>query len=386
MRQVGNMKIAMIGHKAIPSTRGGIETVLTNLCPLLVRAGNEVVCYNRSSDRIEPTFADEVADGCFRGVRLKTAHTLKRRGVSALIASFTAAFCSLFGRYDILHFHAEGPAAAIFVPKLFGKKCVATVHGLDWQRDKWKHGFGAKYIMFGERMIAKHADGIIVLSESAKTYFKETYGREAVVIPNGIAKPEKLDDRIIAEKFGLHKDGYICVVARLTEEKGIHYLIEAFKQLDTDKKLVICGDSSDTDAYAARLKEAARGCDNILFTGFIAGDTLVSMYSSAYLVCLPSKLEGMSISLLEALAYGNAVLCSDIPENRSVCRDSAAFFRSGDTADLRDKLELLLQDPARVGQLRAVAADAVLRRFSWEKTARETIAYYEDVLKGVNAT
>lgn len=376
------MKIAMIGHKAIPSTRGGIETVLTNLCPLIVSDGNDVVCYNRTSDKIEPEFEGEVKGGTYKGVKLKRAPTLKVKGIAALLASVTAAVRAAFGKYDIVHFHAEGPSAVIIIPKLFGKKCVATVHGLDWQREKWQHGFGAKYIMFGERMIARHADGIIVLSESAKEYFRETYGRDAVVIPNGIAAPERVADNIISEKFGLVKDSYICVVARLTEEKGIHYLIDAYKKLDTDKKLVICGDSSDTDDYVAKLKESARGHGGIIFTGFISGDTLASIYSNAYAVCLPSNIEGMSISLLEALAYSNAVVCSDIPENVSVCENSAVFFKKGDADDLAEKLTMLLRSPETVEKLRSVAKSDVLARFSWDRTADETVAFYKNVLKG----
>ena len=150
------MKVAMIGHKIVPSRRGGIEKVLTTLCPLLVERGVEVTCYNRSTDKIENEYIGTVEKGRYKGVKLKSAFTLKVRGVSAMIASFTAAFCAAFGRYDVVHFHAEGPCAALWLPKMFGKKCVATVHGLDWQREKWGKGFASKYIKFGEKILAKY--------------------------------------------------------------------------------------------------------------------------------------------------------------------------------------------------------------------------------------
>lgn len=375
------MRICMLGHKAIPSTRGGIETVLTHLCPLLVQRGHEVICYNRSSDRIEEAFRGEVADRTYRGVRLRTAPTLRLRGISAMLASFTAAIACAFSRCDVVHFHAEGPCAAILIPKLMGKKCVATVHGLDWQREKWGKGFASRYIRFGERMLARHADAVIVLSESAAAYFRETYHRDTVVIPNGISRPEKRPARIIGERFGLAADSYICMVSRLTEEKGVHYLIEAYRQLHTDKKLVICGDTSDTDDYVARLREMAAGNPQILFTGFISGDTLAEVYSNAYAVCLPSNMEGMSLSLLEALSYGNAVVCSDIPENLHVCGEHALTFRKGDAGDLRDKLQYLLDHPEAVQEYRAHAAQAVLSRFSWERTADATLALYRQTLR-----
>lgn len=373
------MKIAMIGHKAIPSTRGGIETVLTNICPLMVESGNEVVCYNRTTDRPEKEFEKDMVNGEYKGVKLKKARTLKIKGISAMLASFSAAIACSFSKCDIVHFHAEGPSAAMVIPKFFGKKCVATVHGLDWQREKWGGGFASKYIKHGEKTLVKRADAVIVLSESARQYFEQTYGRKTVVIPNGISRPRLLSDDIIKEKYGLFKESYICMVARLTKEKGAHYLIEAYKRLDTDKKLVICGDTSDTDDYVAQLKSMAGDNKNIIFTGFISGDTLGQIYSNSYAVCLPSDLEGMSISLLEALSYSNAVLCSDIPENTSVCGNAALTFKKGNVDDLAQKLDFLLKNPKAAEKLRENSAEYVLSRFSWQNTAELTTELYEKI-------
>lgn len=373
------MKIAMIGHKAIPSTRGGIETVLTNICPLMVESGNEVVCYNRTTDRPEKEFEKDMVNGEYKGVKLKKARTLKIKGISAMLASFSAAIACSFSKCDIVHFHAEGPSAAMVIPKFFGKKCVATVHGLDWQREKWGGGFASKYIKHGEKTLVKRADAVIVLSESARQYFEQTYGRKTVVIPNGISRPRLLSDDIIKEKYGLCRKSYICMVARLTKEKGAHYLIEAYKRLDTDKKLVICGDTSDTDDYVAQLKSMAGDNKNIIFTGFISGDTLGQIYSNSYAVCLPSDLEGMSISLLEALSYSNAVLCSDIPENTSVCGNAALTFKRGNVDDLAQKLDFLLKNPKTAEKLRENSAEYVLSRFSWQNTAELTTELYEKI-------
>ena len=375
------MKICMLGHKVIPSTRGGIETVLTNLCPLLVQRGNEVVCYNRSSNQIEPEYHNEVANHMYKGVKLKKALTFRIRGISAMMASFTAAIACAFSRCDVVHFHAEGPCVALFIPKLFGKKCVATVHGLDWQREKWGKGFASKYIKLGERMLARYADAVIVLSENAAEYFRKTYHRETVLIPNGVSQPKHLEANLITKQFGLRKDSYICMVSRLTEEKGVHYLIDAYHQLHTDKKLVICGDTSDTDDYVARLREMSSRNSEILFTGFISGDTLAEMYSNAYAVCLPSNTEGMSLSLLEALSYGNAVVCSDIPENVSIFGHDALTFRKGDVDDLRDKLQYLLDHPEVVQNYRMNAAESVLSRFSWEKMVDATLNLYQKTIQ-----
>ena len=371
------MKIAMIGHKVVPSRRGGIENVLTTLCPMLVEMGHDVTCYNRSSDKVENEYVGTVKNNIYKGVKLKNAWTLNVRGFAAMIASFTAAISASFGKYDVIHFHAEGPCAALWIPKLFGKKCIATVHGLDWQREKWGKGFASRYIKFGEKILAKYADEVIVLSKSAYDYFKENYNRETTIIHNGISRPEKKDAELITEKYGLKKDEYISVVSRLTAEKGIHYLIDAYNQIETDKKLVIAGDTSDTDDYVGMLKEKAAGNANIIFTGFISGDILNEIYSNSYINVLPSDLEGMSLSLLESLAYKNALLCSDIPENTSVAEDKVIYFRKGNVDDLALKLKELCDESGLVEKMREGVDEFILNKYSWQDVAESTCKLYK---------
>ena len=372
------MKVAMIGHKVVPSRRGGIENVLTTLCPILVEMGLDVTCYNRSSDKVENEYVGTVQNKKYKGVRIKNAPTINFRGFAAMIASFTAAISAAFGKYDVVHFHAEGPCAALWIPKLFGKKCVATVHGLDWQREKWGKGFASKYIKFGEKILVKYADEVIVLSKAAYDYFKETYNRETTIIHNGINRPERKDAEIITQKYGLEKDDYISVVSRLTAEKGIHYLIDAYGKIKTDKKLVIAGDTSDTDDFVSMLKEKAAGNPNIIFTGFVSGDTLNELYSNAYLNVLPSDLEGMSLCLLESLAYKNALVCSDIPENTAVAEDKAVYFQKGNVEDLAEKLQMLCDDKALVEKVRDGADEFILNKYSWQDVAKATCELYKN--------
>lgn len=375
------MKVAMVGHKVVPSRRGGIELVLTSMCPLLVQAGVEVTCFNRSSDQVENEYVGTVENGTYHGVKLKNAWTVKGRGLSAMVASFTAAIAAAFGPYDVVHFHAEGPCAAMWIPKLFGKRCIATVHGLDWQREKWGHGFASKYIRFGEKVMVKYADQIIVLSKSAHAYFKDTYNRDTVIIHNGIDRPTKKAAQLITQKYGLAGGDYICIVSRLTAEKGIHYLIDAYNRINTDKKLVIAGDTSDTDDYVALLKQKAEGNPNIIFTGFVTGDVLTELYSNAYLATLPSDIEGMSLSLLEALAYGNAVLCSDIPENTLVTEDKAIHFRKSDVDDLTEKLQMLCDDEPFVTNFKRGVDEFILAKYNWKTIADTTAELYKTVIK-----
>lgn len=375
------MKIAMLGHKVIPSRRGGIELVLTTLAPMLAQRGDYVVCYNRKGSPTEKEYADKIQNSMYEGVHLKEVWSIQRKGLQAAVASFAAAIQASFSDVDVIHFHALGPCAAMWIPKLFGKRCVATVHGLDWKREKWKNGWGARYIKWGERIMVRCADEIIVLSEGVRKYYQEIYGRSTVLIPNGVTRPQPVPASLITETFGLEKDGYVLLLARLVEEKGVHFLIEAYQQLQTGKKLVIAGDDSDTQDYVAQIKQMARGNPNIIFTGFVAGQMLEELYSNAYAYILPSTVEGMPLSLLEALSYGNAVICSDIAENTDVIGDCGVSFRSGDVQDLRSKLQYFLDHEETVRALKERAADYICSKYNWDDVAALTRDVYWSVSK-----
>ena len=297
-------------------------------------------------------------------------------GLAAVSSSFFAALFSALGRYDVVHIHAEGPAFFCWLPKLFGKHVVVTVHGLDWAREKWRESFASEFIRCGEKNAVKYADEIIVLSKGVQDYFKDTYNRETHFIPNGVNRPEIREADLITEKFGLIKDSYILFLGRLVPEKGIRYLVEAFKNVKTDKKLVIAGGSSDTDSFMTELKELAKDDNRILFTGFVQGAMLDELYSNAYIYTLPSDLEGMPLSLLEAMSYGNCCLVSDIPECAEVVEDKALIFKKADVSDLREKLQIACDYPEKIVEKKKQAADFICKKYNWDDVVEKTMNLY----------
>ena len=302
--------------------------------------------------------------------------TINAKGLAAMTSSFFASLKCAFGKYDVVHFHAEGPCAMMWLPKLFGKRCVATVHGLDHQRAKWG-GFARKYIMFGEKCAVKYADEIIVLSKAVQDYFKETYNRDTKFIPNGVNRPEIKEANLIKKEYLLEKDEYILFLGRLVPEKGIQYLIEAFKQIDTEKKLVIAGGSSDTIEFEKELKEQASDDSRIIFTGFVQGEKLEELYSNAYIYTLPSDLEGMPLSLLEAMSYGNCCVVSDIPECAEVVKDKAVVFEKSNVQDLKCKLQMLIESKEKAFGYKKEAADYICEMYNWDDVVEQTLKLYE---------
>lgn len=369
------LNIVMLGHKRIPSREGGIEIVVEELSTRMAALGHRVTCLNRAGKHVSGKEFSTAGQKEYKGVRIKTVATLDLKGLAAMIASVTGAFVAAFGKYDVVHFHAEGPCAMLWLPKLFGKRCIATIHGLDHQRAKWG-AVARTYIMLGEKCAARYADEIIVLSRGVQKYFKETYDRETVLIPNGVTKPLTREVDQINDQFGLTKDDYILFLGRLVPEKGIHYLIDAFRKNDTDKKLVIAGGLSDSDTYGAQLKSKAAGDERILFTGFIQGRVLEELYSNAYIYVLPSDLEGMPLSLLEAMSYGNCCVVSDIAECADVVEDKAYIFPKGNVDELAKCLQNLCADSAAVETMKASAA-FVCGKYNWDDVTNRTLELYQ---------
>ena len=375
------LRIAMIGHKRIPSREGGVEIVVEELAVRMAAKGHKLDAYNRYGHHVSgKKYDEEYGRGdrkFYKGIRVRIIPTFRTSKLNAIVYSFFATIRALFTPYDIIHYHAEGPCAMLWLPKIFRKRIIVTIHGLDWQRAKWGN-FASFVIKFGEKMAAKYADEVIVLSENVQQYFKDTYGRDTVFIPNGIARPEIKPAQLIQEKYGLEKDGYFLFLARIVPEKGLHYLIEAFRKIDTDKKLVIAGGNSQAVSYMEKIHKMAAEDDRIIMTDFVQGQTLEELYSNAYAFVLPSDVEGMALCLLEAMSYGNCCLVSDICENTEVVEDKALAFKKSDVKDLREKLEYMLQHPGKVEEYKKQSTDFICGKYNWDDVVEQTLQIYKN--------
>ena len=372
-------RIAMIGQKRVPSREGGVEIVVWELANRMRDAGYEVTCYNRSGYHMTAADYERIPGkkGLYKdGIRIITVPSPKRSGLNAFVYSLLATIHALFCGYDVIHYHAEGPCMMIWLPHLFGIRTVATIHGLDWQRAKWGH-FASTMLKLGEKTAARYADEVIVLSRSVQNYFQQQYGRQTDYITNGITPPSYRTPGMITKDLGLIGNDYILTLSRIVPEKGLHYLIEAFKDLKTDKKLVIAGSAGSTREYMQKIEEMAAQDSRILLAGFVEGQLMEELLSNAWIYAIPSDVEGMSISLLEAMSYGNCCLVSDIDENLEVVEDKAVSFKKSDVADLKNKLEDLLQHPETVEHYRHEASEFILHKYNWDKVAAETMKLFK---------
>ena len=376
MRNNDKLRILHLGHKRIPSREGGVEVVVEELSTRMAELGHDVTCFNRRGHHVSGKEHEIEKLKEYKGVHLKSVPTWNRKGFAAMTSSVFGAIGAAFVNFDVVHFHAEGPAFMCWLPKLFGKRVIVTVHGLDWQREKWGN-FASTYIRLGEKAAVKFADEIMVLSEAVQNYFEETYDRKTIYIPNGVSRPRIREAELITQKFGLTKDSYILYLGRIVPEKGLKYLIKAFKNLETDKKLVIAGGSSDTESFMRELQIMAGDDERIIFTGFVQGRMLEELYSNAYIYILPSDLEGMPLSLLEAMSYGNCCLVSDIAECVEVVEDKAYVFQKSNSIDLCRRMQFACDHEIEVAKLKEQASDFICEKYNWDDVVEKTLTLYK---------
>lgn len=362
------MKIAMIGHKRVPGREGGIEVVVEELATRMSKRKQDVTVYNRHKKGYK-------APKIYKGVRTIDVPTIEKKSTDAVVYSFIASIMCLFGKYDIIHYHAIGPSAFLLIPHIFGKKTVVTVHGLNYKTPKWK-GVGAKFIQFGEKITAKYADKVIVLSKEQKKYFKEKYNRDTIYIPNGTSVFDIESADLIKEKYGLEKNSYILFLSRVVPGKGVEYLLDAYKGIDSNLKLIVAGGTEYVHEFRSMIEEKASEDSRVQLIGFVEGKILRELYSNAKLFVFPSEAEGMPMCLLEAMSYNCPCLVSDIPENIEVGKNYVKSFKSKDVNDLRKKIEQCLEkeDPINTRQY-------IIDDYSWENIVKKTLECYSTLLQ-----
>ncbi|NTU98715.1 glycosyltransferase family 4 protein [Candidatus Falkowbacteria bacterium] len=365
------MRIAIIGQKGIPARFGGVERHVEDLATNLAERGHEVYVYTRPNY----TPADLAS---YKGVNLISIKSIGTKHLDAITHTFLACLDVVRRDVDVVHFHSIGPSSLIWLIKVLKPQTpvVATFHTQCYMHQKWG-GFAKMYLKFGELVCCKLSDRAIVVSRTLKAYAEKQYRKAVHYIPNGVAVSPVTESDTLAQ-WELEPREYILVVSRLVKHKGVHYLIEAFKKIETDKKLVIVGDSAFTNSYVRQIHGLAVNDPRIIFTGNQTGAALQQLFSHAYLFVQPSESEGLSIALLEAMAYELAVLVSDIPENLEALSESGFTFKSKSIRDLRQMLSDLLPAGEKVDQSRRKNRQHVLENYNWKDITDNILKVYQE--------
>jgi glycosyltransferase involved in cell wall biosynthesis len=369
-------RIAVIGAKGIPPKQGGIEHHCAELYTRIAKVGHRVDLYARASYTDTPWYHSYF----YEGVRVISLPSLCLPGIDALIAGLLGAIAVTLRRYDIVHFHAVGLALFCGLPRLLtSAKIVVTCHGLDWQRSKWGK-LSSLLIYLGERAAVAYAHEIIVVSETLQNYFWKMYGRETIYIPNAPATFLRSDPSLpYVYSLRLKPRRYIVFVGRLVPEKAPDLLIQAFQALaPVGWKLVLVGGHSDTPAYMEQLNQLVGDNENIHFTGQLLGSRLAEVVQQAGLFVLPSNLEGMPISLMEAMQEEIPVVASNIqPHQELVGEERGLLFQRGNLESCVQALRWAIAQPEEMEEKAKLAKKYIRLNYSWDQSAVDTVGLYQ---------
>jgi glycosyltransferase involved in cell wall biosynthesis len=350
------------------SKYSGIEAYYEEVGQRLAQMGHEVTVYCRTY--FTPPLAEH------NGMRLVRLPTIRSKHLETVVHTLLSTVHALTGRYDIVHYHALGPALFSFIPRLMGKKTMVTVQGLDWQRAKWGR-LASAVLRMGERAAVRLPNGTMLVSRALQQHYREKYGVEVAYIPNGGTLRERRTPEKIFD-WGLEPGKYILFLGRFSPEKGAHLLVQAYEQIETDVKLVMAGASSYCDEYSQELRTHASS--RIKMLDWVSGDTLDQLLTNAMLFVLPSDMEGLSLALLDAMGAGLCVLTSDVPENREVVTDAGFTFKRGNSGDLADRLRFLIANPAVREAAGRAAKTRIQEQYLWPTITAEIESAYFRVM------
>lgn len=374
------MRIAMIGAKGIPveaGLSGGIERVVEELSVRLVERGHHVTVYVRP-------YANPQKRKAWNGVRLRTVACLRVRYVETISHVFLSTIRALRDRHDIFHFHGVGPSTLAWIPRIFApkSKVVVTFHARD-RFHELRHPLARFYLTLGEWTAVRFPHATIAVSRVIQNFCKEQFHKDVAYIPNAVEVPAHVHPNPEHVRgMGLQPGGYFLAMGRLVQFKAFDVAVKAFRGVKTDMMFAVAGAAGYDHAYARRLLREAGKDHRVRFLGFQSGEDLKQLVLNAYALIHPSRIEGMSLSVLEAMAAGKLVIMSNIPENREIADHSAVCVPLDDARALQEAMQWAIQDPAMVKERGERARRYVTTHYAWEPVVRETETVYRLLMKG----
>lgn len=366
------MKIAFIGGRDI-HLLGGIENYMFSLATHLAAMGHEPIVYCES---------DRNATEYINGFKVIHHKSIGGRFLCKILLSLRSTIDALCNEKGVEYFHynAWPPSLWSWIPRLCGRKALLQGHGLEWKRTKYSP-MQRRIMHFMEWLTAKMHRNIIVVSDEQRDYFASAYHRRCTTIPTAInlPAPDERDSDILA-RYGLTEGGYFLFLGRLVQDKNPDYLIRAYKASGiTSKRLVIAGNNDQLPDYVASLHALGDDCDRVVFTGAVYGADKNTLLRNCFAFCIPSTIEGLAITLLEAMSYARLCIASDIPANREGLGANGIWVKAEDEGDLAEKLRYTTEHYAELSPLEAKNYERVREHFTWDKISAQYIEYLKSL-------
>lgn len=361
-----------MGFRGIPARYGGFETFAQEICPWLSERGHEVTVYCRSN-------AIDYREKYFKGVRLIILPTIRYKYFDTLFHTFISVIHSLFCGYDIVLMMNAANAPFCVLSRFAGQKVLLNVDGIERMRKKW-NVFGKFYCRICEYFSIWFPNKIISDANIIKDYYLKKYNKKSIMIPYGAYIVDKVTTKDVLEKFSLKSKEYILYVSRLEPENNAHIVIEAFKKIKTDKKLVIVGDAPYAANYKKYIKANSASDSRIIFTGFIFGDGYKELQANAYCYIQATEIGGTHPVLIEAMGFGNCVIANGTPENIEVAGNAGLIYEKNNVNDLADKIQHVIDNEGIVKLYGINARERIQKYYSWDMVKNKYEELFKDLL------
>ena len=362
------------GFRSVPPRPGGAgsDKFAVELYSRLAASGYHVLAYCR----IYPGEA-KINHTDFKGINLIWFRTINRNGLDTLLHSFKCTFdIIVHNRAEIIHIHSGANSLWAIFLRLFGKKVIVSQFAMDWKRDKWPW-YAKIFYHFSNYITAYIPNRVVFDNVFTQQFFENKFKKKFGFIPYGSEVSEPDPNNPILRILNLVAGEYFLFVGRFIPDKGIHILIEAFKQLETTKKLVLIGNSPIKGEYEKKLKNTTD--PRVIFPGYIYGEDTNFIMKNAYVYVQPSLIEGLSPVILTVMGLGTPLICSNIPENLYITEENATHFKSGEVSALLDALRYSLENPLGIKNSAKMGQQKIRSRFNWDSITQQYINTFETI-------
>ncbi len=364
--------IALIGTRGYPYVYSGYETFAKELSERLVKRGIKVTIYcHKNLFKHRPKVIN--------GIHLIYLPAIETKTLSQLSHSLFAFLHACLQSYDVILAvnSANGPFG--FLTKLFRKKTMINVDGLEWMRPKWQ-GLGSKYFYWSSKQATRFFDLIINDSLEMKRVYKREFQTSSKVIAYGAELRYSKNPKLI-EKWDLKPNNYYLIVGRLIPDNNSDIILEGFLESLSDKKLVIVGDVPFQDAFAKKIKVRSQTSNHIIMTGYVnESETLAELYHHCYAYLHGHEFGGTNPTMLKAMACGCAILALKTPFNEEMLAHGAfGDFFNKSVNSVSEKITDFDLHPKRVIDLKNHSRSGISKKYTWDYVCDQ----YMDAIYGL---
>ena len=361
------LRIAIIGSRGYPYVYSGYETLVKELAERIVKRGHCVRVYCHSS-----LFDSKPKK--LNGIELIYTPSINSKIFSQLFNSFFSFLHVCFSNTDVVLVvnSANGPFG--FLTKIFKKKTIINVDGLEWLRPKW-NGLGSLYFKLSSKLSTILFDKVITDSYEMNKIYNLKFNKESQVIAYGSTMIKNVNEDL--KEFKLIKNNYYLIVGRLIPDNNSLKIIKGFIASKSKKKIVIVGDVPYKDKYAESVKKYAS--KNIIFLGYIKSQKKLSnLYKFCYAYIHGHQYGGTNPTMINALDFNSQILALKTNFNIEMLENMQVVYFENEIESIKKSIKTIEENYNSIKQSNKYYK--LPKRFYWDQIVTEYINAFKDLV------